>query len=58
MAATLPVLSLLDINQPQVGFVDQRRGFERLSGLLLSESLRRKFAQLVLDQRQELLRGV
>jgi hypothetical protein len=58
MAAAVPVLGLLDIHQPEVGFVDQGRGLERLPGLLLGEFLRRELAQLLIDQGQELLRGV
>ena len=58
MAATVPVLGLVHVHQPDVGFVDQGRGFERLSGLLLSEFLRRQAPQLIVDQWQELLRGV
>ena len=45
-------------DQPQVGLVDQGRGLERLAGLLLGQPLRRQLAQLVVDQRQQLLGGV
>ena len=45
-------------DQPQVGLVDQGRGLERLAGLLLGQLLGRQLAQLVVDQRQELLGGV
>ena len=46
------------VHQPQVRLVDQGRGLERLAGLLLGQLLRRQPAQLVVDQRQELLGGV
>ena len=49
--------ALLDVHQPQVGLVDQGRGLERLARLLLGQPLRRQLAQLVVDQRQELLGG-
>src|SRR5262249_43969210 len=58
MAAAFPVPDLLHIDQPQVGLVDQGRGLERLARLLLSQPLDREPAQLVVDQRQQLLRGV
>jgi hypothetical protein len=50
MAAAVPVLSLLDIDQPDVRLVDQGRRLERLAGLLLSQLLRRQLAQLLVDQ--------
>ena len=46
------------VHEPKVRLVDQRRGLERLPGLFLRELLRRQFPQLLVDQRQELLRGV
>ncbi len=58
MAAAIPVLGLLDINQPEVRLVDQGRRLERLAGLLLGQLLRRQLAQLLVDQRQKLLGGV
>ena len=42
-------------DQPEVGLVDQGRGLERLAGLLLRQPLGGQLAQLVVDQRQELL---
>ena len=45
----------LAADQPQVGLVDQGGGLERLAGLLLGQLLGRQLAQLVVDQRQELL---
>ena len=50
--------ALLRIHQPEVGLVDQRRGLERLAGLLLGHLCGGQLAQLVVDQRQELLGGV
>ena len=38
--------------------MDQGRGLERLPGLLLGQPLRGQLAQLVVDQRQELLGGL
>ena len=45
-------------DQPQVGLVDQGRRLQRLAGLLLGHPRGRQLAQLVVDQRQELLGGV
>src|SRR5262249_61977222 len=45
-------------DQPQVGFVDEGGGLERLAGLLLGQLLGREPPQLVIDQRQELARRV
>ena len=58
MAAAVPLLDLLAIHQPQVGLVDQGRGLERLARLLLRQLLSRQLAQLVVDQRQQLLGGL
>ena len=58
MTAVVPVWFLAGADQPQVGFVNQGGGFERLSRLFLGQLLRRQLAQLVVDQRQELLGGV
>ena len=49
---------LVAVHQPQIGLVDQGRGLERLAGLLLGQLLGGQLAQLVVDQRQELLGGV
>ena len=45
------------VHQPQVGLVDQGGGLKRLAGLLLGQFLGGELAQLVVDQRQELLGG-
>ena len=50
--------ALLRVHQPQVRLVDQGRGLERLARLLLGQPLRGQLAQLVVDQRQQLLGGV
>src|SRR5206468_967405 len=52
------VFKVLIAHQPQVSFVDQCRGVERLSRFLLRELLRRKFPELFVNQRQELLGGL
>ena len=57
MATAIPVLCLLDIDQPDIGLMHQRRRLQRLSGFLLSQFRRRQFPQFVVDQRQELLGG-
>ena len=38
--------------------MDQRRGLKRLAGLFLGQFLCRQLAQLVVDQRQQLVGGV
>ena len=45
-------------HQPQVSLVDQGRGLEGLAGLLLGQLLRGQLAELVVDQREELLGGL
>jgi len=49
------VRELLTAHQSQVRFMDQRGRLERLPGLLLCQLLGGKLAQLVVDQRQQLL---
>ena len=58
MAAAVPVLGLFHVHQPQIGFMDQGRGLERLAGFFPGQFPRGQLAQLVVDQRQELLGGV
>jgi hypothetical protein len=55
VAAALPGPLRAPADQPQVGLLHQRRGLERLAGLLLGELPGRELAQLVVDQGQELL---
>lgn len=57
MAPAVPALGLVHINQPNVGFVNQGGSLQRLSRLLLRHPLRRQLAQLIIDQRQQLLGG-
>jgi hypothetical protein len=56
--SAVPLLGPLRIDKSEVGFVDQGRGLERLAGLFVGQFLRRQLAQLVVNQRQELLGGV
>ncbi len=51
MAATIPTLSVVRADQPQVRLVNQRRGLQRLAWLLPRKPLGRQMAQLVVDQR-------
>src|SRR5262249_55869519 len=57
LAAAVEVWPRAVADQAQVGFVHQRRRFDRRTGLLSGHLLGRQLAQLVVDQRQELLRG-
>jgi hypothetical protein len=50
MTPAVPVLRLVDIDQPKVGLVDQGRCLECLAGLLLGEFLGGELAQLLVDQ--------
>jgi hypothetical protein len=52
------LLSVRPRHQPQIRLVYQRRRLERLPRLLLRELLPREPAQLVIDQRQQLLGGL
>src|SRR5262245_56666013 len=52
------IVEVLVTDQAQIGFMNQGRRFKGLARLLLSEPLGRKPAQLVVDQRQELVGGV
>src|SRR4029077_12723329 len=54
VAATVPVLDLVHIHQPEVGLVDQRRGLESLAEVLLGDLLGGQLPQLVVHQGQEL----
>ena len=55
VAPAVPACSAARVHQPQVGLVDQGRGLEGLPGLLAGQPLGGQLAQLVVDQRQELL---
>src|SRR5262245_19283893 len=58
VAAAIPPLHLLGVHQPQIGLVDQSGRLEGLAWFLLGQLLGRQLAQLIVDQRQELLGGV
>ena len=58
VSPTVPALGAFCVYQPQVGFVHQRRRLQRLTGLLLGQLLRCQLAQLVINEWQELFRGV
>ena len=58
VAAAVPVLHLVYVHEPDVGFVDQGRRLERVAGLFMCEPLGGEAAPFVVDQRQELRRGV
>ena len=57
VAATVPGPGALRIDQPHVGFVDQRGRLQGLAGTFLGHAGSGELAQLVVDQRQELLGG-
>jgi hypothetical protein len=56
--ARVPGPNLFLADQSEVRLMGQRRGLQRLPRLLPREPPRRELAQLVVDERQELLRGV
>ena len=55
VAAAVPVLGLLHVHQAEVRLVDQSGGLQCLPGFLLGQLLGRQPAQLVVDQREELI---
>ena len=54
MPTAVPVLSLFRIHEPEIGFMDQGRGLQRLAGILLRHLLRRQLPQFVVNERQQL----
>ncbi len=58
VAAAIPALNLVHVDQPDVCVVDQRRGLQRLPRLFVAEPLSRQFSQLIVHRRQELLRSL
>jgi hypothetical protein len=58
MGPTIPVLGRFRINQAQVRFVDQGRGFQGLSRLLMRHLLGGQLSQLIVDKRQKQLGGM
>ena len=51
MSPAVPVLRLLDVDEPNVRIVDERGRLQGLSRFLVRHLRRGEFAQLVLDQR-------
>ncbi len=58
VAARLPALSLIRRDEPQIRLVDERRRLEGVSCRLLRHPRRGQPAQLIVHQRQQLLRRV
>jgi hypothetical protein len=58
VATAVPGLGLLRVHEPQIRLVNQCRGLQSLARLLLIQLRCRQLAQLVVNQRQELLSGV
>ena len=58
VSAVVPRLGRVVAGETQVRFVYQGGRVERLAGFLAGELPRRQLAQFVVDQRQELVRGV
>ena len=56
MRPVLP-LDVFDVDEPQVGLVDERRGLKRVAGPLVAHVPSRNPAQLVVDERDELIEG-
>ena len=54
VAPTIPVLGLLHVDQPLVGFMDEGRRLERLPGLFASQPYRGQLPELVVDEGQQL----
>ena len=54
MPPAVPVLGLLHVDEPEVRVVNQRRGLKSLARLLIRQFRGGQFAQLVVDQRQQL----
>src|SRR5262245_35938207 len=55
VAPAVPPPGLLGIDQPEIRLVHQRGRLERLAGPLLGQPLGRQLAELVVDQREQLL---
>ena len=49
VSPAVPVLRLLDVHEPDVGFVDQGRGLERLARRFFGHLLAGELAQLIID---------
>jgi hypothetical protein len=57
VAAAVPVLRFLNVNEPEIGVVNQGRRLQRLARLLLRHPFGSKSTQFVIDERKQLLRG-
>ena len=57
VSTAVPMLSLLDIHEPDIGLMHQRRGLQRLTRFLLSQLGGGQLPQLLIHQRQELFGG-
>ena len=55
MPAAVPFLCGVSIDKPHVGLVHERCGLQGMPRLLLRDSSRREFSQLIVNQRQQLL---
>ena len=55
MSPVLPLLDLLDVDQPQVDLMDQGRSLEGLAGLFMGQFLGGQPAEFVIDKREKLL---
>jgi len=57
VAAAVPVLRLLNIDETDIRLVDQGRGLKRLPRFFVAKLLHSQFAQFIVQQRQELFCG-
>jgi hypothetical protein len=58
MSTTIPFLSIMGNDQPNVGFVDECRGLQRVIGRFLRHAGGGEFAQFFIHQWQQPLRGL
>jgi hypothetical protein len=57
VAAVLPALWLFNVNQPQIGFVNERSGLQCVPGVFIGHARTGEPSQLVIDDWQQLGRG-
>jgi hypothetical protein len=57
MPSVVPLWSLLDADQPQIGLMHQGGRLQSLAGVLAGHTDRRQFAEFLIHQRQQLLCG-
>jgi len=55
MATVIPMLPLAISNEAQISFVDERSGLKGLPSLLLAQVSGSEFAQLAIDQREQVV---